>query len=189
MAATPVAMAHTTGSRGLSILGGSRSTGSAPFAASARKTATPIFQPSVRKTFVAPRLPDPCFRRSTLFALPASKANGMEPEIYANANAMAGCTLRFRLRAALATHQDTQRIAREWIRLAKAIVEKANVVLLDEIGVIAEKCDRRRCDTHLRSVVELHLATGRLVRLTAREQLRETDVDVGRRYPHAGLLI
>ena len=29
----------------------------------------PIFQPSTRNTFVAPRLPEPCLRRSTPFAL------------------------------------------------------------------------------------------------------------------------
>ena len=57
-------------------------------------TVSPIFQPKVRKTFVAPRLPLPTVRRSTPFALPARKADGMDPTRYATARPTAGCISR-----------------------------------------------------------------------------------------------
>src|ERR1700748_329214 len=47
-----------------------------------RKTASPILVPSTRMTFVAPRLPEPCLRRSTPLALPAMYAAGIDPSRY-----------------------------------------------------------------------------------------------------------
>ena len=63
---------HRSGSRALTMRGGSNSTGSAPFAASAKRR--PRRRSSSRArgtTFVAPRLPEPCLRRSTPRSLPA----------------------------------------------------------------------------------------------------------------------
>ncbi len=55
----------------------------------------------------------------------------------------------------------------------KPLCRIAHVVLLDEIGVVAEHGDRRRRGLDLRRVVQLDLAAGRLRRLPAREQLAE----------------
>src|SRR5688572_3734385 len=108
----------------------------------------PIFQPSTRKTFVAPRLPEPCFRRSTPAAFPASQAKGSDPAAYASARASAGCTSARRrpVGPALPPQQDAQRVPRERIRLAEAVVEEAHVVLLHQVRMIAEEGDRRRRD-------------------------------------------
>src|SRR5881275_849517 len=82
--------------------------------------------------------------------------------------------------AALAAHQDAQRIAHELPRLAKAVVQEPDVMLLDRIGVIAEYRDGRRQHTHLRRVVELHLTTRHLRRLPPREQFTESLVHLRR---------
>ena len=57
----------------------------------------------------------------------------------------------------------------------------AHVVLLHEIGVIAEHRDGRRRDLDLRRVVQLDLAARGLRRLAAREQLAEPLVHLRRR--------
>src|SRR6476661_3253907 len=155
MAATPQAIAQTTGSPGAAMRGARSSTGSAPLSASARNTSTPIFQPSTRKTFVAPRLPEPCLRMSTPDAAPARYANGIEPAAYDSASASSGFTSG-RGPAALAAQQDAKRIASERVRLAEPVVEEAHVVLLHEIRVIAEYGDGGGRDAHLGGVVELH---------------------------------
>src|SRR6476661_4887349 len=167
MAAMPQAIAHTTGSRGLTMRGGRKNTGSAPFNASARKTAMPIFHPRTLNTFVAPRFPEPCLRRSTPRSFPAT-AGSMSVPVAA---------------AALPAHQHAERIAGELPRLAEAVVEEADVVLLDEIGMVAEHGDRRRLDAHLRRVIQHHLPAGGLRRLTPREQLGQTLVHLRRRDP------
>src|SRR5262245_28031763 len=61
---------------------GNHATGSAPFAMSNAKTSRPILGPITRMTLVAPRLPDPCLRRSTPFDLPAMYAAGIDPSRY-----------------------------------------------------------------------------------------------------------
>src|SRR5262245_13685593 len=80
--------------------------------------------------------------------------------------------------AALPTHQYPQRIAGELPRLAESVVEEADVVLLDELRMVPEDGDGRRLDAHLRRVVQLHLATSGLRRLTPREHLGEPLVDL-----------
>src|SRR6185437_8097223 len=63
MATMPNASAHCAGA-GLAIPRGRSHTGKAPLAVSNSSTASPAFQPSTRNTLVAPRLPEPCSRRS-----------------------------------------------------------------------------------------------------------------------------
>ena len=92
MAATPQAIAiHTWGAMG-TVRGGRNTTGKAPFATSNANTTSPIFAPSTRMTFVAPRFPEPCLRRSMPRAFPAMYADGIEPATYAMAIATAGCS-------------------------------------------------------------------------------------------------
>src|SRR5947209_3611037 len=61
-----------------------RSTPQEPLAASSASTASPCFQPSVRRTFVAPMLPLPCWRMSRIPAERAtSRPLGIDPTRYA----------------------------------------------------------------------------------------------------------
>src|SRR6185369_6360447 len=108
------------------------STGIAPFTMSKAKTATPIRGPSTRNTFVAPRLPEPCLRRSTPFHLPARYAAGIDPSAYAATSA------RTSVMSALAAHQNAQWIAVERIRLAETVVQEPDVMLGDEVGRVPE---------------------------------------------------
>src|SRR5690349_21841616 len=94
MAAIPQAIAIQTGEAGDVVHRGKNITGSVPFATSKAKTTNPIFAPRTRMTFVAPRFPEPCFRRSTPRALPARYADGMDPAAYESATARAGCISR-----------------------------------------------------------------------------------------------
>ena len=64
---------------GATVYRGRRSTGNAPLATSSAKTTRPIFVPRTRMTFVAPRFPEPCLRRSIPRALPAMYAEGIDP--------------------------------------------------------------------------------------------------------------
>ena len=75
--------------------------------------------------------------------------------------------------AALAPQNYAQWITGESPGLSKAIVQVSHVVLLHEVGIVAEHRDRRRRGLDLRRVVELHFAPGRLRRLTARDELLE----------------
>gem|GEM_PF-4106415 len=62
-------------------------------------TTLAIFHPITRKTFVAPRLPEPCSRRSIpLKSFPARNANGIEPARYAINNPANGSIYAARLR-------------------------------------------------------------------------------------------
>ena len=58
---------------------GERAPGARPSTHRRRTRSRPIFAPSTRNTFVAPRLPEPCFRRSTPCSLPARYAAGIDP--------------------------------------------------------------------------------------------------------------
>src|SRR5260221_11708340 len=81
---------------------------------------------------------------------------------------------------ALAAQQDAQRIARELPRLPKAVVQEPHVVLLDEVGMIAEDGDGGRRYAHLLRVVELHLPTRGLRRLASTQQIHERCVEATR---------
>src|SRR6478735_10313049 len=102
---------------------------------------------------------------------------------------MAGVMLFPIAPAALATQEHAQRIAGELPRFAEAVVEEANVMLLDEIRMVPEHGDRRRLHADLRRVVQLDLAARRLRRLTTREHLRQTLVHLRRRDPLPTFLV
>src|SRR3981081_1216472 len=78
---TPYTRAHSSG-RSDSVYLGRKYTGRNPLRRSARNTTAPIFAPSTLTTFVAPRFPEPCFRRSTPRNFPARYADGTEPARY-----------------------------------------------------------------------------------------------------------
>ena len=120
------------------------------------ETATTDPCPSTRTAFVAPRLPEPCFRRSTPFALARRcTQTGIEPEKYDDQRApTSGC---IHVIARLPAHHDVQRVPRESLRFAEAVVQIPDVVLLHEIGMVAEDRDGRRRGLDLRRVVELDL--------------------------------
>src|SRR4051794_3852017 len=102
-------------------------------------TTTPMRGPRVRKTFVAPRFPEPCLRRSMPFHLPARYAAGIDPSAYAARSARTSDI------SALPAHQDAQRVSIERVRLAKAVVQEPDVMLGHQVGIVAEYGDRRRC--------------------------------------------
>src|SRR4051812_9883209 len=139
--------------------------------------------PSTRKTFVAPRLPEPCFRRSTPFHSPAMYAAGIDPSAYAATSA------RTSVISALAAHQDAQWIAIERVRLAKAVVQEPDVVLGDEVGIVAEDCDRRRRRFDLRRVIQPDVAPRGLRRLASGEQLGQSLIDLSGWHPAMTFLV
>src|SRR4026209_2505410 len=62
-------------------------------------------------------------------------------------------------------HHDAQRASSKSPRCTKSVVEIADVMLLDEVGVVSENGDRRGRRLDLRCIVELHLSTRGLRRL------------------------
>src|SRR5881394_2483128 len=99
----------------------------------------------------------------------------MEPSAYDASSASRS------VMSALAAHQYAQWVARERVLLTESIVEKAHVVLLDQVGGVAEHGDRWRRNLDLGRVVQPHVAARRLRRLTSRDQLGEPLVDLRRR--------
>src|SRR5688500_1146394 len=173
IAAIPYAIAQCCAGAASNSFGKS-ATGIAPFAVSRTSTASAIFPPSTRWTLVAPRLPLPCWRRSMPFAMrPAMYANGIDPSRYASGRPTAGCINGRPRSCRFPAHHDEKRRTGKSPELAESVVEVADVMLLYEVGMIAEHGDRRRCDLDLRGVVEANFPARRLWRLPTGQQLPE----------------
>src|SRR5690242_8716247 len=78
-------------------------------------------------------------------------------------------------------HHDAEWTAGESPGFAKAIVEIPHVMLLHEIGIVAEYSDCRRRGLDLSGVVELHFPPRCLRRLPARNELLELRINLRRR--------
>ena len=81
----------------------------------------------------------------------------------------------------LPAHHHAQRVAGEPPRLTKAVVQVTDVVLLHEVGVVAEHRDGRRRRLHLCCVHEPNLAARGLWWLATSQQLLESLVHLRRR--------
>ena len=138
-----------------------RSTGTRALRHVEREDGEADLGPSTRMTFVAPRLPDPCLRRSMPFDLPGDVRRRNRPEQIRGDDRSderhARCDVSSSLR-----HPALRRITmRSGLPVnpqndAESVVQIADVVLLHEIGRVAEDRDRRRMRLDLRRVVELH---------------------------------
>src|SRR5690606_2777036 len=82
------------------------------------------------------------------------------------------------MHSVLAPENDPERVAQETESRTEAAMQEANIVLLHECWLASENHDHRRRNLGLRGVVELHLTTGRLRRLPARQQLLQHHVHV-----------
>src|SRR4029079_16018578 len=75
-----------------------------------------------------------------------------------------------------APHDNAEWIAAESPDFTKRVVQIPHVVLLHEVGIVAEDSDCRRCRLHLRRVIELDLAAGGLWGLAPADNLLERGV-------------
>ena len=143
---------------------------------STRYTSSPAFQPSVRRRVRGAEVARPDGAQVDAVCLaPPGTPSGCDPISQAASEAADeegddhAFLRRMTMRSGLPVKPE---------RLAEAVVQEADVVLLHEVGVVAEHGDRRRRDFHLRGVVELHLEAGRLRRLATGEQFAEAIVDL-----------